>query len=58
MENPLRMSAGVATNKQSDSTASLLLAERWTITEICQQLNSMHSYFLLTDILLLTLKKD
>ena len=27
MKNPLRMSAGVATNKQSDSTASLLLAE-------------------------------
>ena len=58
MKNPLRMSAGVATNKQSDLTASLLLAERWTITEICQQLNSMQSYFLLTDILLLSLKKD
>ena len=42
------------TSKMSDLTASLSLAERWTITEIPQQLNSWQTYSLLTDVLLLS----
>ena len=40
------------TSKTSESTASLSLAERWTITEILRQLNSVLTYSLLTDVLL------
>ena len=35
----------------NDSTASLSLAERWTITEIRRQSNSVLTYSLLTDVL-------
>ena len=35
----------------SHSTASLSLAEQWTITEIRRQLNSVLTYSLLTDVL-------
>ena len=35
----------------NDSTASLSLAERWTITEIHRQSNSVLTYSLLTDVL-------
>ena len=38
----------------SDLTASLSLAERWTITEIRQQLNSLQTYSLLTYVPLLS----
>ena len=41
-------------SKMSDLTASLSLAERWTITEIRQQLNSLQTYSLLTDVPLLS----
>ena len=40
------------TSKTSESTASLSLAERWTITEIRRQSNSVLTYSLLTDVLL------
>ena len=39
------------TSKTSESTASLSLAERWTITEIRRQSNSLLTYSLLTDVL-------
>ena len=39
------------TSKTSESTASLSLAERWTITEIRRQLNSVLTYSLHTDVL-------
>ena len=39
-------------NKTSESTASLSLAERWANTEIRRQLNSVLTYYLLTDVLL------
>ena len=35
----------------NDSTASLSLAERWTITEIRRPSNSVLTYSLLTDVL-------
>ena len=38
------------TSKASESTASLSLAERWTITEIRRQSNSVLTYSLLTDV--------
>ena len=38
------------TSKTSESTASLSFAERWTITEIRQQLNSVMAYSPLTDV--------
>ena len=41
-----------------EPTASLSLAERWTITEIRRQSNSVLTYSLLTDVLLQSLKKD
>ena len=41
----------------SESTASLSLAERWTITKICGLLNSVLTYSLLTDVLLQSLKQ-
>ena len=40
------------TSKTSESTGSLSLAERWTITEICWQTNSVLTYSQLTDFLL------
>ena len=40
------------TSKMSESTATLSFAERWTITEIRQQLNSVLTYSPLTDVLL------
>ena len=36
-----------------ESAASLSLAERWTITEIRRRFNSVLTYFLLTDVLLM-----
>ena len=39
------------TSKTSESTASLSLAERWTITEIRRQLNSVLTYSLHADVL-------
>ena len=42
---------GQQTSKTSESTASLSLAERWTITEICRQVNSVLTYSLHTDLL-------
>ena len=39
------------TSKTSGSTARLSLAERWTITEIGRQPNSVLAYSLLTDVL-------
>ena len=41
------------TSKARESTASLSLAEQWTITEIRLQLNSVLTYSLLTDVVLL-----
>ena len=42
-----------APNKQDEpgTTASLSLAERWTITKICRRSNSVLTYSLLTDVL-------
>ena len=40
------------TSKTSESTGSLSLTERWTITEICRQKNYVLTYFQLTDFLL------
>ena len=40
------------TSKTSESMASLSLAYHWMITEIRQQLNSVLTYSLLTDVLL------
>ena len=39
------------TRKTSESTASLSLEERWTITEIRRQSSSVLTYSLLTDVL-------
>ena len=39
------------TSKTSESMASLSVAERWTITEVRRQLNSVLTYSLLTDVL-------
>ena len=50
-----RFQTGSQIHKQArqvnDSTASLSLAERWTITEIRRQSNSVLTYSLLTDVL-------
>ena len=43
--------------KTSESTASLSLAKRWAITEICRPSNSVLTYSLLTDVLLHFFKK-
>ena len=40
------------TSKTRESMASLSLAQGWMITEIRQQLNSVLTYSLLTDVLL------
>ena len=53
MVNNLSLSLRLSpqTSKTSESTASLLLAERWTISEIRRQLYSVLTYSLLTGVL-------
>ena len=53
MVNNLSLSLRLSpqTSKTSESTTSLSLTERWTITEIRRQLYSVLTYSLLTDVL-------